>query len=109
MAVSFHSSFPRLRAHARARAAVAVRGSAEAIAQGARDRVPVDTGDLEETIEVVQRSPLKARVQAGSREAFYPHMVENGTVRSAPRPFMLPAAEQEAPAFTRAMGEVVGE
>lgn len=69
---------------------------AERIAAGARDRVPVDTGELQRAIHV-EAGPEAISVVAGSTKAYYGHMVENGTVHSPPHPFLLPAYEAEVP------------
>jgi len=59
----------------------------------ARALVPVDEGDLKASIKAF-KSKFKdggAIVLAGSKKAFYAHMVEYGTVVMAPKPFLRPA------------------
>ena len=80
----------------------------EALDQGARliefeakQRVPVDQGDLRANIDTFDEGDLPVRsqyrVQAGNRRVFYGHMVEFGTTDTAPQPFLIPAFEQELP------------
>ncbi len=80
--------------------------AAEVVADGARQRVPVDTGTLKNSIRVTRlwgdprrnvRIYAGHRVKGGSmkkgaeRGAFYAHMVEYGTVKMRARPFLRPA------------------
>jgi HK97 gp10 family phage protein len=72
----------------------------EVVAKAARQKVPVDTGKLRETIRVTRLpgDPKQdIRVYAGSRkkgEAYYAHMVEYGTVKMKAKPFLRPALNQ---------------
>lgn len=66
----------------------------ERIADGARGRVPVATGALRDAIHVRVRGQDVA-VVAGDSTAYYGHMVENGTVKMPPHPFLVPAYEAE--------------
>ena len=77
---------------------------AEQIAEGARDRVPVETGALRDAIHVVVKDDQVA-VVAGDNVAFYGHMVENGTVKAPPHPFLVPAFEAELPDLAEIVGE----
>jgi hypothetical protein len=75
------------------------RQSAERIAQGARRRVPVRTGDTRDTIRA-------QRAKGGGWEAvvgFPGQFIERGTARVGARPFMLPAAEAQRAAHRRAI------
>ncbi len=69
--------------------AEALEASAEIIAAAARARAPVETGTLRDSIRVRPTDTGRA-VEA---TAFYAHMVENGTVKTPPRPFLVPAFE----------------
>jgi HK97 gp10 family phage protein len=84
----------------------AVERSAERIKATARMLVPVGppTVHLRDTIRVRKRQVVSVNreVVAGSRKAFYSHIVERGAVHVAARPFMTPAAEME-----RASGKLV--
>jgi HK97 gp10 family phage protein len=80
--------------------------AAEVVADAARQRVPVLTGTLKDTIRVTRltgdprrniRIYAGSRIKGGSmkkgaeRGAFYAHMVEYGTVKMRARPFLRPA------------------
>lgn len=69
----------------------------------ARQKVPIDTGKLRDTIRVVRLKgdpKLNVRVYAGNRKkrgeggAFYAHMVEFGTVKMPAKPFLRPALSE---------------
>ena len=68
----------------------AIRRAAEMVEDGARDRAPVETGTLRDSIRSEKQSDAAYAVMAS---AFYAHMVENGTIKTPPRPFLMPAAE----------------
>lgn len=66
----------------------------------ARQKVPVDSGNLRSSIRVTRLKgdpKLNVRVYAGNRKrrgeggAFYAHMVEFGTVKMPAKPFLRPA------------------
>lgn len=102
---------------------------AERIAEGARQRVPdappmneglveaihVETGaDLVKASEVgfgadVQTAEDLAgnavAVVAGDSEHFYGHFLENGTSRTPPRPFLIPAFEAERDSLEEIIGQ----
>lgn len=81
-----------------------VEQTAEHVAQYARVRVPVDEGDLRDAIHVERQARAAHRVVAGDTDAFYGHMVEHGTTRLPPRPFLVPAVDDASldvrPIFT---------
>ena len=65
---------------------------AEAVAELARELVPVDTGELQSSIHVEDGAlPASRRVVASAAHA--PH-VEYGTVHMAAQPFMTPAGQR---------------
>lgn len=83
----------------------ALRAGGEVIAEEARRLVPVRTGHLRDTIEVVTDSTKgggvkAARVLVGPDQnaGFYGDFVEFGTRRMAARPFMRPAFDTMADA-----------
>jgi len=70
------------------------------VAARARMLVPVDKGNLKESIRVTRLKgdpKLNVRVYAGNRKrraeggAFYAHMIEYGTVKLKAKPFLRPA------------------
>lgn len=80
-----------------ARLDAAARAVAEATAERARNRVPVDSGRLKDAIHVEREGLGEYAVIAGDRDAWYGHFVEFGTVRTAARPFLAPAVEETRP------------
>lgn len=69
----------------------------------ARQKVPVDSGALRDSIRVTRLKgdpKLNIRVYAGNRKqrgeggAFYAHMVEYGTVKMPAKPFLRPALHE---------------
>lgn len=69
--------------------------SAEAMAAGARERVPVDTGELRDSIRAEKTGELEHRAAAGDNKAFYAMFVEMGTRNQPAHPYMIPAFEAE--------------
>jgi HK97 gp10 family phage protein len=72
----------------------------EFVANRARQKVPVLSGKLRDSIRVVRLKGdprLNVRVYAGNRKkreeggAFYAHMIEFGTVKMTAKPFLRPA------------------
>lgn len=87
------SRLPRIARELDSQLEPALREIAVRIAVGAKARVPVDTGALRDAIHVERVDESTYLVVAGNGDVYYGHMVENGTVREAPRPFLIPAAE----------------
>lgn len=85
------SRLPQIAAELAPRADAAVGEGAELVAQYARFRVPVDEGDLRDAIEPRRERMGSHFVIAGDTDVFYGHMVEHGTTKQPPRPFLVPA------------------
>ena len=83
----------------------AVRSTLSGIRTDARIGVPVDTGNLRESISYELDTPLSGEV---GPEANYGGFVEFGTSRQAPQPFLHPAADRWQPQFEKAVEEVAG-
>lgn len=67
----------------------AVRAGAKVMETRAKELVPVDDGDLRDSIKVSaksKRGQVSATVRAGGKKAFYAHMVEFGTARHLIKP-----------------------
>ena len=67
----------------------AMRAGAKVFANRAKQMVPVKSGQLRDSIKVSTRSKrgrVSATVRAGSKKAFYAHMVEFGTARHFIKP-----------------------
>lgn len=81
-----------------------LRQGVDAIAEGAKARVPVGTRHphLRDAIHV-EEAKGGYEVVAGDTEAFYGHMVEFGTTHSPAEPFLLPAFEAQKEAILAAV------
>lgn len=77
---------------------------AEQIAEGARERVPVDSGALRDAIHV-DVDGMEVSVVAGDDDAFYGHIVEHGGVHTPAHPFLIPAYEAERPNLEEVVGK----
>ena len=77
----------------------AVLAAAEQCAEAAREVVPVDSGELRSSISASAADAMAAEVAATAGHAA---MVEYGTSRMPPRPYMQPAAEQARAALIEA-------
>ena len=100
MPTRLESRFPMIAAELLPRVREAVGEAADLVAEDARRRAPVGPGDvhLRDHISVEPKGVSGFLVLAGNEETFYGHMVEFGTSHSAPRPFLLPAAEENVDA-----------
>lgn len=93
--VKVTSRFPRIVVEMSRLSDAANKDIAEAIADEARERVPRRSGALHDAIHVEFEGDNSWAVVAGDSTAFYGHIVEFGSTRSAPRPFLIPAAEAQ--------------
>lgn len=91
--MSYKSRLPQIAADLGMRMDAVAREGAELIADEARDRVPVDTGRLQDAIHVERIHLGEYAVVAGDNEAFYGHIVEHGGAFTPARPFLVPALE----------------
>ena len=89
----YRSRLPQIALELEAVMHAAARAGAELIADSARDRVPVRTGDLRDAIHT-EDGDGGTYVIAGNDRVFYGHIVEHGGARTPPRPFLIPAAEE---------------
>lgn len=97
MPAILRSRFPQIIAGLDPRVDAAVRTGAELVKQRAQERVadapPIGQG-LVSAIHVEDSDQSSGYyVVAGDKEHFYGHMLEFGTVKMAPQPFLIPAAE----------------
>lgn len=67
--------------------------AADLIIAAAKDKVPVVSGKLRDAIHA-DEEPEGVYVVAGNNVAWYGALVEYGTSHSAPRPFLIPAFEE---------------
>lgn len=103
--VTLKSRIPEIAASLEPRAELGIRAAAEKIEHDAKERAPVGSppedphpGRLRESIKAEKIDGewwVLAPARAGTEEqgAPYGHMVEFGTVDTAPQPFLIPAAE----------------
>jgi HK97 gp10 family phage protein len=70
----------------------AVETGARKVADEAKARVRVDTGKLRDAIHV-EPEKLDAYVIAGDDDVWYGHLVEHGTTKIPPRPFLVPSLD----------------
>jgi HK97 gp10 family phage protein len=118
--VTIKSRIPQIIAELSDKALDAVTDLALEIAEDARERVPVDSGQLRDAIhvEVVNdsregrnqygtwtKTEQAVSIVAGDTDTFYGHIVENGGVNTPARPFLIPAFEQKK----QKLGEIVSE
>lgn len=91
---------------AQGRAEAAVLKAARDIEGLAKRVVPVDTGNLKNSIQVAEESPMAATI--GPRGVEYDYYVEFGTRYMGARPYMTPAAEHVRASFIEAMRQIIG-
>lgn len=96
---------PELTDLIRARAGQAVRKAALDVEAGAKDRAPVDTGALANSIQMSADGELAATIAVGVAYGIY---VEMGTARAAGQPYLVPATEAARPGFEAAMRRIAG-
>lgn len=84
------------------KAARAVAKTAAMIESGAKQRAPVDTGTLRNSIDSTV-SILTAEIGPTANYGAY---VEYGTWKMAPQPYMGPSADAAEPGFRKAMEQV---
>lgn len=85
-----------------------LRAGARIIRDDAKARVPVDTGELQDSITV---ATVRGKVKVGfkppaSRRA---HLTEFGTENQAAQPFMRPALDSRGTDAIKKIGEVMGK
>jgi HK97 gp10 family phage protein len=100
--VTLKSKLPDIADHLRSEVSRAVKEAAQAVADEAKARVPVDEGDLRDAIHIERREAGAYAVVAGNEDVYWGHYVEHGTQASegrnfstGPRPFLVPALELE--------------
>ena len=99
--------FPEIAATMPERTSQVVRKAAFDIEGQAKNRVPVDTGALKNSISTEFEDGGLTGIIAPHME--YATFVEFGTKRMSAQPYMLPAAEAVAPAFVQAMKQMLQE
>lgn len=77
---------------------------AQAMADSASSKAPVDTGQLRDSIEAQEQGAMSWEVVA---DTDYAAAVELGTVRTAAQPYMLPAFDAEKDNVIEAIKEAL--
>ena len=95
MSATLKSRLPQIAAELRPKVSAAVKKGAQLVAEDARGRVAIGSPDvhIRDDINVNRLGPAEYEVAAGGDETFYAHMLEFGTSHSAPKPFLLPALD----------------
>lgn len=105
--VVLRNALPAYRAGVERQVASHVRATAELVATGAKERTPVDTGNLRASITAQMTGRLSAVVGTGP-QAPYSEYVHEGTRRMSPRPFMRQAAEAMRAYWDAGLRRIVG-
>jgi HK97 gp10 family phage protein len=90
--LSLTSRFPQIAASLQPRVTAALREAADEVADEARGRVVVASGDLRDSIHVDQDGD-DVYVVVGNDDVYYGHLVEFGTAKVPARPFLVPSLE----------------
>jgi HK97 gp10 family phage protein len=95
MPATLQSRLPQIAASLRPKVARAVKAGAQLIAEDAGERVArgPDPHHISEDIHVQRTGPAEYAVVAGREDTFYGHILEFGSAKMAPRPFLVPAAD----------------
>lgn len=99
-----YNNLPKLSDEARQRASVIVRNAAFEVEAYAKQVVPVDTGNLRNSIHTTMEGELTAKVGTHVGYAAY---VEFGTRWMAPRPYLIPAVERIRPHLVDRLKKIV--
>jgi HK97 gp10 family phage protein len=107
------NKLPQLKGQSKQKASQAVRKAAFDIEAGAKQRAPVNTGALKNSIEATGEDG-KALAAGGLMAEIGPGVdygifVELGTHKQAAKPYLTPAAEAVKPSFLEAMKRIVDD
>lgn len=90
--MSYKTRLPKITAELAIKLDAVALAAAQRIEQAAKENVPVDTGKLRDAIHI-ERDSDGYMVIAGDNDTFYGHIVEHGGAHTSPRPFLVPALE----------------
>jgi HK97 gp10 family phage protein len=89
------SRFPAIAAELEPLARGALQAGAELVEARAKDRVAVGESDPHIRDDIhTESEPEGVYVVAGTTQTFYGHILEHGSVKMAPRPFLVPSLEE---------------
>lgn len=106
--LAIKAAFAARAANAPRMARAAVRKACLMVEAGAKQRAPVDTGFLRNSISTTVRDTKDGAVGEVGPTANYGGFVELGTSRMGPQPYLRPASDAVEPSFT-ALLEKLGE
>lgn len=102
--MALKSKIPEILESLPAELQAALTAAAELVVEDAKNRVPVSTiahEHLRDAIHVEEQADGVA-VVAGDNTAWYGHIIEHGSVNMPPRPFLIPALEDNRAAIIEA-------
>lgn len=108
MAAQLQSRLPSISAELRPRVLAALKAGGEIVERNAKGRVKVDTGALRDAIHTEPTHDGVA-VIAGDNKVFYGHLVEHGSSRTPPHPFLVPALEESRDEIMRTLTAALGD
>ena len=99
--------FPQIIAALNPTVEEAISHGVDLVVEDAKERVPVATGSLRDAIHKLEEDEGVYAV-AGDDDAFYGHIVEHGSTRVPPHPFLVPALEAKQETITMLAGRAIG-
>jgi HK97 gp10 family phage protein len=104
MAVTYKSRIPEILLEIPVKVDLAIAAGSELVARAAKERAPVRTGKLRDSIGV--RRERRGTYSVGPGE-FYGMFVEFGTSHNSAHPFMVPGLEQSRAEVLAAVNEAL--
>lgn len=95
---------PTLQRQTQRGAGLIVAKTARHVEAGAKNKAPVDTGNLKSSIQSQQIDALTWEIRVGAEYGIYVH---DGTFRMASRPFLRQSLDEAEPAFVAAALQLI--
>jgi len=116
MGVTLASKLDGIAKDLRREVSKAVKDGANVVVEAARDKAPIEDGDLRDSIQVERADAAKYRVYADANSGdgewvnYYAQWVEFGSVHNpTPRPFLIPALEESKEEIVGMVEDVLGD